>query len=179
MTTFLRVGLALVIGARLFVLGPGDCGAAETRTIFYKSLPANSKFTQQHTLDVGDVPGHQVRIYEHHRTFPTNPPTFDGARVSEVWNRAYSDYTNLNGRAWGYSIYSLENGDKIFARYEGATQSAVGSDGSRKTTFAGVITLTGGTGKFRGIRGLIRTTSTFDPKANVSETQDEGEYWLE
>jgi hypothetical protein len=96
-----------------------------------------------------------------------------------VWNRAYSDYTNLNGLAWGYSHYVLESGDKIFARYEGTTHTVVSAAGSKKTTFAGVITLAGGTGKFRAIRGLLRTTSIFDPKANYSETQDEGEYWLE
>jgi len=153
--------------------------AQTKRSIAYNSLAANSKFTQQHALDVGDVPGHQVRIYEHYRTFPTDPPVFDGVRVTEIWNRAYSDYTNLNGRAWGYSIYVLENGDKIFARYDGATHTLLASDGSRKTTFVGLITLTSGTGKFRGVRGLIRTTSVFDPKANISETRDEGEYWIE
>ena len=43
--------------------------AQTKRPIAYNSLAANSKFTQQHALDVGDVPGHQVRIYEHNRTF--------------------------------------------------------------------------------------------------------------
>ncbi len=114
-----------------------------------------------------------------YRTYPADPPVFDGVRVMEIWNRAYSDYTNLNGRAWGYSIYVLENWDKIFARYDGATHTLLASDGSRKTTFVGLITLTGGAGKFRGVRGLIRTTSVFDPKANISETRDEGEYWIE
>ena len=33
-----------------------------------------------------------------------------------------------------------------------------------------------GIGKFLGIWGRTRTTSVFDPKANVSETRDEGEY---
>ena len=29
---------------------------------------AKSTYTQQHVLDVGDVPGHQIRIFEVHRT---------------------------------------------------------------------------------------------------------------
>src|SRR5438046_2650172 len=56
--------------------------AQTKRPIAYNSLAANSKFTQQHALDVGDVPGHQVRIYEHHRTYPTDPPVFDGVHVT-------------------------------------------------------------------------------------------------
>lgn len=170
---------ALTCGVALTVFLLADGWAQEKRAVSYKSLAANSKFTQQLAVEVGDVPGHQVRVYEHHRTFPSNPPVFNGVAVSEIWNRAFSDYTNLNGPAWGYSIYLLQNGEKIFARYQGTTQTSVGPDGSRKTLFSGVITLTGGTGSFRGLRGLIKTTSTFDPKANVSETQDEGEYWLE
>jgi hypothetical protein len=35
---------------------------------------ANSTYTQQHVLDVGDVPGHQIRIYEVHRTYPNDKP---------------------------------------------------------------------------------------------------------
>lgn len=174
-----RTTILLTCFITLSALQPGVITAQEKKTIVYRSEAAHSKFVQQHTVDVGDVPGHQIRIYEHHRTFPSNPPMFSGVRVLEVWNRAFSDYTALNGHAWGYSQYLLEGGDKIFARYDGTTQTTIGADGSRKTTFAGIISLTGGTGKFRGIRGMIRTTSVFDPKANVSETQDEGEYWIE
>jgi hypothetical protein len=174
-----RAATILIFVVALGTVPPGVTAAQERKTIAYRSEAAHSKFVQQHTIDVGDVPGHQVRIYEHHRTFPSNPPMFSGVRVLEVWNRAFSDYTALNGHAWGYSQYMLEGGDKIFARYDGTTQTTIGADGSKKTTFAGIISLTGGTGKFRGIRGTIRTTSVFDPKANVSETQDEGEYWIE
>lgn len=174
-----RAAIVLVFVIALSTSPPGVTMAQEKKTIAYRSEAANSKFVQQHTLDVGDVPGHQIRIYEHHRTFPLNPPMFSGVRVLEVWNRAFSDYTSLNGHAWGYSQYLLEGGDKIFARYDGTTQTTIGTDGSRKTTFAGIISLIGGTGKFRGIRGTIRTTSVFDAKANVSGTQDEGEYWIE
>jgi hypothetical protein len=174
-----RIASALISAVVLTTLLPSEGWTQEKRTVSYKSQAANSKFTQQLALDVGDIPGHQVRVYEHHRAYPSNPPIFNGVAVSEIWNRAFSDYTNLNGPAWGYSIYLLQNGEKIFGRYQGTTQTSVGPDGSRKTLFSGVITLTGGTGQFRGIRGLIKTTSAFDPKANVSETQDEGEYWLE
>ena len=45
---------------------------------------ANSKYTQQHVIDVGDVPGHQVRLFEVHRTYPKNPPTINGLKIVEI-----------------------------------------------------------------------------------------------
>jgi hypothetical protein len=38
---------------------------------------------------------------------------------------------------------------------------------------------TGGTGKFLGMRGMIKAVSTFDPKAAMSQTEGEIEYWME
>jgi hypothetical protein len=38
---------------------------------------------------------------------------------------------------------------------------------------------TGGTGKYKGIRGFVRVSTKFDPEKNVNLQQIEGEYWLE
>ena len=46
---------------------------AQERLIFDVSAE-NTKYTQQHIIDVGDVPGHQVRVFEIHRTYPSNAP---------------------------------------------------------------------------------------------------------
>ena len=73
----------------------------------------------------------------------------------------------------------LENGDKIFSQYSGTSQTTVSSDGSKKSTFTGVTRYTGGTGKYKGIRGLLRASTNFDPEKNVNLQQTEGEYWLE
>jgi len=171
--------LAVIVSAGSPLFGISEAWAQQKQKITYK-LPAElSKFTQQHVLDVGDVPGHQVRIFEVHRTFPKDLLVVEGVRVVEEWLRGYSDYIDTNGPAWGYGIYSLENGDKIFTRLHGTSQAIVNPDGSKKNTFIGVITLAGGTGKFRGMLGTLRTTVIFDPKAGVVEGQWEGEYWIE
>jgi hypothetical protein len=142
-------------------------------------LAQDSKYTQQHVIDVGDVPGHQVRILEVHRTPSNAKPNCEGLKVVEAWNRGYSDYTNLNGRAWGYDVTVLENGDKIFGQFSGTTQTTFKSDGTKKTLYTGVTTFTGGTGKYRGIRGMSQVTSAFDPKTGFNENQWEDEYWIE
>jgi hypothetical protein len=73
----------------------------------------------------------------------------------------------------------LENGDKIFGEFSGASQTVVAADGSKKSTFSGVVVYTGGTGKYQGIRGLQRESSQFDPEKNFSQAQADAEYWLE
>jgi hypothetical protein len=73
---------------------------------------------------------------------------------------------------------SLENGDKIFAQFDGTSQTTVAPDGSKKSTFTGVIRYTGGTGQYQGVQGLLRNTVVFDPDKNMNQQKTEGEYWL-
>ncbi len=171
--------LAIIIGATLTTFGASEGWAQQKHKISGKTLAANSKYTRQHVINVEDVPGHQVRIFEIHRTFPKNPPVFEGVRTVEQWVRGISDYTDTNGRAVVYYIYVLENGDKVFARSNSVTQAIANPDGSKRSTATGVATITAGTGKFLGIRGTIRSTTVIDPKAGFSEGQFEGEYWLQ
>ena len=150
----------------------------EKHKISYKWTPENDQYTQQHVIDVGDVSGHQIRIYEIQRAWPNNPPAFNGVRVKEERLCAISDYIDINGHSWGYSHYVLENGDNIFARFDGTSQTIANPDGSKKSTFTGVVTLTDGTRKFRGIEGTARYTAVFDPNVGLNEGQVEGEYWI-
>jgi hypothetical protein len=183
MTTCARKGIALFVTlavvAGLAVLGLAHAQVEDKRAISWKTSGAHTKYTQQHAIDVGDVPGHQIRVLEIHRTFPANPPVFEGVKVVEDWSRGYSDYVNVNGRAWGYGVLLLEQGDKIFYQWDGASHTIVNADGSRKSTYTGTTRLTGGTRKFQGIRGSLRGSFVFDPKAGMNEGQTEGEYWLE
>jgi hypothetical protein len=140
----------------------------------------NTTYTQQHALDVGDVPGHQVRVLELHRTYPADTkPICEGLKRTEEWTRGLSDYVDRNSQTWGYDVILLENGDKIFAQYSGTSQTAVGADGSKKSTYTGVARYTGGTGKYQAIRGIERQTDIFDPEKNFNQEQFEVEYWFE
>lgn len=175
----MNVLLTMAVGAGLTVIPVAQGWAQEKCKRSGTDLAKDSKYVQQHMIDVGDVPGHQVRILELHRT-PTNAkPNCEGLKVVESWTRGYSDYTNFNGRSWGYTIEELESGDKIFSQYSGTTQTTIDSGGTKKTVYTGVTTLTGGTGKYRGVRGMGRNTSVFDAKAGFNENQWETEYWIE
>jgi hypothetical protein len=133
------------------------------------ALAENTKYTQQQAIDVGDVPGHQVRVYEIHRTYPNDAPMINGVKLMESWSRGVTDYIDGNGPNTTYNVYILENGDKFFTRAALVAQSP--GSGKIATTSAGPIT--GGTGKLVGIQGIIRTTGTAEPKAGVNENQTE------
>jgi len=165
--------------AALGLMPTSDGWAQEKCKRSGSNLAQDTKYIQQHVIDVGDVPGHQVRILELHYTPSNSKPNCEGLKVVEGWSRGYSDYTNTNGRAWGYAIDVLENGDKIFSQWSGITQSTINPDGSKKSTYTGITTYTGGTGKYRGIHGMSRSSTNFNPATGFNESQWEQEYWLE
>jgi hypothetical protein len=152
----------------------GGALAQQKQKVSFKTPPENSKYTQQQVIDAGDMPGHQLRLYELYRTLPANAPMINGVKLKETWNRGLSDYTDNSGANTNYTVYVLENGDKFFARSTTLAQSSGG--GKLATSSAGIIT--GGTGKLIGIQGTTRATGTADPKAGVNENMTEIEYWI-
>lgn len=174
---YISGGLAVLLAACL-VASPGEAFAQQKHKYFFKAPPGTSKFTQTHLMDVGDVPGHQVRIAELQSKYPGEAPVYDGVKVVEARAVLVSDYIDANGSSFIYSVSTLENGDKIFARTEILTHTTV-VDGARRTSFTSVVTLTGGTGRFKGIRGTLRGSGFSDMKTGTSGAQTEGEYWFE
>ena len=148
---------AISFGLALVAFSMSNASAAEKCKMSGSTPAANSTYTQQHVIDVGDVPGHQVRIFELHRTYPADAkPNCEGLRIKKTWTRGFSDYTDRNGPNWGYSVDTLENGDKIFSEVRGISQTVVTPDGAKKSTGTGLSKYTGGTGKYQSIRGMVR-----------------------
>jgi hypothetical protein len=177
--SYSSAALLLATTVMLLPFGPDQLSAQEKCKIKWESPAGDANYTQQHVIDVGDVPGHQVRIFELHRTFPNDQTNCEGLKRVEEWARGYSDYIDRNGRYAGYRVIVFENGDKIYGEMSGTSQTTVAADGSKKSTATGVLVYTGGTGKYQGVRGLQREISVFDPEKNLNQTQAEAEYWLE
>jgi hypothetical protein len=172
------VGLALLIAACL-AFGSGDALAQQKHKYFFKAPPGTTKYTQTHLLEVTDVPGHQVRLAETQSKYGDDAPVYDGVKVREIRGVLVSDYVAGNGKAFSYNVYLLENGDKVFGRNDILTHTSAGADGARRTSYTSVTTLTGGTGKFKGVRGTLRTSGATDLKTGTSGVETEGEYWFE
>jgi hypothetical protein len=155
-------------------LPTGQALAQQKQQVSFKSPAANTKYTQQTTIDVGDVPGHQVRVFEIHRTYPSDAPVFNGLKLIEMWTRGITDFTDGTGSSVNYSVYIMENGDKFFSRTALVAQGL----GSGKFTTASAGSVTGGTGKLVGIQGIVRTTGAAQPTAGMNENQTDIEYWM-
>jgi hypothetical protein len=153
----------------------------KNRKISYKIPSGVTQITQRHVLDVGDVPGHQVTLAEYHSKYTNEAPgpVYGGVKAVETTYSLQADLVNGTGRVSGYGVTLLENGDKTFARSEQLLHSTVAPDGARKSAVTAVLTLTGGTGKFKGIQGTLKQTTSTDLKTGTGETVAEGEYWIE
>jgi hypothetical protein len=171
-----RITRSLTTMALLLVvaLPAGSVAAQEKQHVSYKTPTENTKYVQQLNLDVGNVANHVVRAFEVHRTYPDNPPVINGLKLVETWERGYVDLIDGNGPVTQYSMYVMENGDKFFARSAGVVQS----NGAGKVSATDVGYITGGTGKFATIQGIIRVAANIDRKTGFNETQDDIEYTI-
>jgi hypothetical protein len=149
----------------------GNAVAQENQQVSYKVPAANTAYTMQQNIDVGDVPGHIVRVFELRRTFPNNAPVINGVALKEEWYRGNVDITNGNGTAALYFVYVMENGDKFFARASAVNQA---QSGKMIGTYVGHIT--GGTGKFATIKGTVHGGNKTDLAAGINEGQTDIEY---
>jgi hypothetical protein len=152
--------------------------AQDIHRVSFKTAAADTKYTKQLVLDVGDVPGHQIRLFEIQRTFPNNPPVINGVRIKQIWSRGISDYTNSTGPSTHYSIFEMENGDNVFVHVSSTSQSVANPDGSTAFAATSEGTMTGGTGLFASISGLVRTSTIFNPETGLNEGQTDIEYAL-
>jgi len=67
----------------------------------------------------------------------------------------------------------------MFSEFSGTGQTAVGPDGSKKSTYTGVSRFTGGMGRYQGVRGVVKDNVIFDLDKNTNQLRSEGEYWIE
>ena len=152
----------------------GIAVAQETKQLSFQAAPENTEFTQQHRIDVGDRAEHHVRIFEHRSTFFKDAPAINGVALKEQLARGITDLTCDRGSGTVYFVHELASGDKFFAR--GIVVAYRLGSGFSATTAAEI---TGGTGKFAGMRGTIRSMVTVDASDGVSEGRTEIEYVLD
>jgi hypothetical protein len=163
----------LACAAALLLAAPG-AWAQDKQKVSYKVGVEGTKYTQRHVIDVGDGAGHQVTLFEIHRTFGAGAPSINGVRMKESWTRGYGDYLDSNGVSTNYTVFVLESGDRFFVKSH--TMGQANAAGRRSTSSVGQIT--GGTGKLLNMRGIQRASGASDGKAGLNETSAEIEYWF-
>lgn len=139
------------------------------------------RYTKEHIIDVGDVPGHQIRILELYRTYNEKSQfAVSGVRVRESIFWAFTDYINGIGPARAYGVWILQDGGKVFHERSGSSQTQPTGNGGYYGTFHGTLKITGGTGKYQGIRGTMTEVVEFssDPDRGYNRQVGTGEYWF-
>jgi hypothetical protein len=100
------------------------------------------------------------------------PSTLEGDKVKEYNFVSGGETTSTRDMGNGYGVTTMDNGDKYFVAYRGATPL---KDGKPAGEGRGTWSITGGTGKLKGIigKGTYKTIHNGDDTATV---QFEGEY---
>ena len=125
--------------------------AQQKQQVSFKVPDENAKFIVSQNVEVGDVPNHIVRMFEVQNRLPNNTPAINGLKPVELWNRGTGELTEGNGSSAGYFMVVMENGDKFFAQTAGVVQR-----NTEKLAATQVGYITGGTGKFAGMQGIVR-----------------------
>ncbi|HTS55826.1 MAG TPA: hypothetical protein VMH26_21360 [Burkholderiales bacterium] len=103
----------------------------------------------QEVIEPGDRPDHAMKQAIRTHAISSKNPDFDG---SEQTVYAHEDNYANAGTSVGYFMYTLKNGEKIWAKFDSVFFTA-STQGSWEATYQGVFRLTAGTGKYSGIRG--------------------------
>jgi len=137
-------------------------------------VESRSKYLEEHVIDVGDVPGHQARVYRLRYEYPNRDLQFLGVVVKESFTTGMSDYVGGSGGFKTYTVFVMEDGNKVYASGTGNTHA--NPDGRRSFSFTN--TITGGTGPFKGLRGQMRGSGKRAAGATSLNQEAAGEYWI-
>lgn len=149
----------------------GFAGSAIAQTPVSGALKC-PKADPSYTVEVGDQAGHVLILEKGPCTWSTQ------LEIAGLKSTAYSgadtvDVFGPKGQARGYSVATMDNGDKVFIRYQGT--GTVSKDGN--LAGQGTWSFTGGTGKLKGLKGKGTYKNSATPDGNA-EAQLEGDYSL-
>jgi hypothetical protein len=118
------------------ISGSAKCGKAEV----------------EHGLEVGDQPGHVIWLAKGSCTWMEIQPSMlvEGVKHKDYSYVSAGETTSTRDMGHGYGVNTMENGDKNFVAYRGATPL---KDGKPAGDGRGTWSYTGGTGKLTGIKG--------------------------
>jgi hypothetical protein len=149
---------SLLVAIAVCCLGGGAL-AQEKQHVLYKAPNGTATYVVSQNVEVGDVPGHIMRLFDTKATVKPGDMVVNGVSIVTVNSRGAGELTDgFGGTPFAYAEFVGQNGDKFYAH---ATLAARRVGGAPFVTWGG--TLYGGTGKFAGITGFMQSTSNFDP----------------
>jgi hypothetical protein len=154
----------------LTVLLAAFAGSASAQNHVSGTLKCGKPDTQQ-SVEVGDRAGHMLIIEKLSCTWSV-PVEIAGLKSTTYTEADTFDITGAKFQVRGYGVITMENGDKVYARAQGTGNMKEGT-----VTSEGTWSITGGTGKLKGLKGK-GTNKGSGPADGELESQLEGEYSL-
>jgi hypothetical protein len=114
----------------------------------------------------GDRPDHILRQAIRIHVISSKDADFDG---SEQTVFAHEDIFANAGTSVGYFLYTLKNGEKLWAKFD-SVYSMTSAQGTWEVTYQGVFNFIAGTGKYAGIRGGGHYKGKVTPGVGFEET---------
>ena len=124
------------------------------------------KYVVQESINVDDIEGHVIRIFKTETSHKKSIKNCENLRLVKTDFFGISDYINKNGKVRGYSVAIYEDGSKIFSRIDGVAQTP--EDVSKNGVVHTAITITGGTGVYKGVTGYGKRKVKFNPETGYS-----------
>lgn len=150
--------------------------AGEFCEIERKTLSSEVKYTIQESIKVEDLDGHVIRIFKTETNHKNQKKNCEGLKILKTDFFGVSDYINKSGSVYGYSIATYEDGSKIFSKINGTAQSPM--DQSKNGIVMLTITITGGTGKYKGVIGFGNGKTEFNPETGYSAGTTRLSYYI-
>ncbi len=130
-----------------------------------------SKPDPSHVLPAGDRPDHTLGVEQMKCTWP-KPFEIGTDKAKESVATETVEVAGNKMRTHGMHVVTMESGDKVFVSYQGTGTTKDGKPVEAKGTW----TLTGGTGKLKGVKG--KGTYSCAPSGDAFGCSGEGEYQL-
>jgi hypothetical protein len=154
--------------------------AAGLAFIIVSAVGAQTKFSgtvqcakpdQNYSIDVGDKPGHAYTLEKDSCTW-TSPTMINGLKITSDNGVSTGESTATRATTTGSRVATMDNGDQMFVTTHDSTPI---KNNAMPTVINGTFTITGGTGKLKGItgKGTYKVTPAADGSASVTV---EGEY---
>jgi len=132
----------------------------------------NAKPDPTYSIEVGDHPGHTTSLEKTAVTW-TTPMEIAGEKSKDGFDVATIETWATKSTASGTHVSTMDNGDKFFVSFHGASMMKDGKPGPEQGTWS----FTGGTGKLKGLKGTGTFKGTFNDDGTAT-VEVEGEYEL-
>ena len=146
-TVFVRnlVGMFAAIGIVFAAIGTASAEKFEQT-----SIKKNPRILTRSAMALNDVANHEIGQEIQLSDIKFTNLAF---KVKEEWVYNQFDFVGGTGPHRGSFVDVHEDGNQTFGTYEGSQRTSTNSDGSWKATWEGTYKYTGGTGKFKNIKG--------------------------